>query len=48
MGVTLARGDSIEQARDKARRAAAAIVAAAEMHWDGDRAPAIGLEGRRQ
>jgi phosphoribosylglycinamide formyltransferase 2 len=32
MGVTLARGESIEQARDKARRAAAAIVAAAEMH----------------
>jgi len=32
MGVTLARGESIEQARDKARRAAAAVVAAAEMH----------------
>jgi len=32
MGVTLALGDSIEQARDKARRAAAAIVAAAELH----------------
>jgi phosphoribosylglycinamide formyltransferase 2 len=32
MGVTLALGDSIEQAREKARRAAAAIVAAAELH----------------
>jgi phosphoribosylglycinamide formyltransferase 2 len=31
MGVTLALGDSIEQARDKARRAAAAVVAAAEL-----------------
>jgi phosphoribosylglycinamide formyltransferase 2 len=31
MGVTLALGSSIEQARDKARRAAAAIVAGAEL-----------------
>jgi phosphoribosylglycinamide formyltransferase 2 len=31
MGVTLALGTSIEQARDKARRAAAAIVAGAEL-----------------
>ena len=31
MGVTLARGENIEQARDKARRAAAALVAAAEL-----------------
>jgi phosphoribosylglycinamide formyltransferase 2 len=31
MGVTLARGDSLEQARDKARRAAAAIVGGAEL-----------------
>ena len=31
MGVTLARGDSLEQARDKARRAAAAIVRSAEI-----------------
>ena len=31
MGVTLARGDSVEQARVKARRAATAVVAAAEL-----------------
>jgi formate-dependent phosphoribosylglycinamide formyltransferase (GAR transformylase) len=31
MGVTLARGNSLEQARDKARRAAAAIVSGAEL-----------------
>jgi len=31
MGVTLALGDNVEQARDKARRAAAAIVSAAEL-----------------
>jgi phosphoribosylglycinamide formyltransferase 2 len=31
MGVTLALGDNVEQARDKARRAAAALVAAAEL-----------------
>jgi phosphoribosylglycinamide formyltransferase 2 len=32
MGVTLALGDNVEQARDKARRAATALVAAAELH----------------
>jgi len=31
MGVTLALGENVEQARDKARRAAAAIVSAAEL-----------------
>jgi phosphoribosylglycinamide formyltransferase 2 len=31
MGVTLALGENVEQARDKARRGAAALVAAAEM-----------------
>ena len=31
MGVTLARGENVEQARDKARRAATALVAAAEL-----------------
>ena len=31
MGVTLALGENVEQARDKARRAAAALVAAAEL-----------------
>jgi phosphoribosylglycinamide formyltransferase 2 len=31
MGVTLALGDNVEQARDKARRAATALVAAAEL-----------------
>jgi phosphoribosylglycinamide formyltransferase 2 len=31
MGVALARGDSVEQARDKARRAAAAIAGGAEL-----------------
>jgi len=31
MGVTLALGENVEQARDKARRAAASIVAAAEL-----------------
>jgi len=31
MGVTLARGDNVEQARDKARRAAAAVTSAAEL-----------------
>jgi phosphoribosylglycinamide formyltransferase 2 len=31
MGVTLALGANLEQARDKARRAAAAIVAGAEL-----------------
>ena len=31
MGVTLALGENVEQARDKARRAATAIVAAAEL-----------------
>jgi phosphoribosylglycinamide formyltransferase 2 len=31
MGVTLALGDNVEQARDKARRAAIALVAAAEL-----------------
>jgi phosphoribosylglycinamide formyltransferase 2 len=31
MGVTLALGDNVEQARDKARRAASALVAAAEL-----------------
>jgi phosphoribosylglycinamide formyltransferase 2 len=31
MGVTLALGENVEQARDKARRAASALVAAAEL-----------------
>jgi phosphoribosylglycinamide formyltransferase 2 len=31
MGVTLARGDTLDEARDKARRAAAALVAGAEL-----------------
>ena len=31
MGVTLARGATLEEARDKARRAAAAIVTGAEL-----------------
>jgi phosphoribosylglycinamide formyltransferase 2 len=31
MGVTLALGENVEQARDKARRAASAIMAAAEL-----------------
>jgi phosphoribosylglycinamide formyltransferase 2 len=31
MGVTLARGDTLGEARDKARRAAAALAAGAEL-----------------